>query len=118
LLVYFRTMQELQALPKEGRFLKNAMNTRLDLKQVAALYHVQPDAIKKRVRKGRFPKPITGPREKMIWLLEHIEEWERGRLEDPLTKKLDEAVQESKRQYVRQRRTEMTLRRFGLIVGA
>lgn len=49
----------------------------LDIHEVATMFRVSGSAIMKRVKNGSFPKPITGKKEKSLWLREHIEEWER-----------------------------------------
>lgn len=71
--------------------IKKMQEEFIDIQEIAATFRVSSKAILARVKAGRFPKPITNPREKAVWLKEHVEEWVRQQVErsDPKTKQLN-----------------------------
>lgn len=89
-----------------------AMIELLDIKQVAEYLHVTPDAVFKRVKNGKFPKPFTKPREKYLWTKEVVEEWVRQQVErsGPQNKKLNATVQKR----ARLSETVRKLKEFGI----
>lgn len=105
-----------ESLAQGGAIFRNKkiMSTRLDIKQVAAMYHVQPEAIVSRVKRGTFPGPITAKGEKRIWLLEHIEEWERQRVANSITKRMDESLRCAAVREARMRASYHTLKALGI----
>jgi predicted DNA-binding transcriptional regulator AlpA len=100
--------------PRTGVFLIKAVSVTLDLKQVAERYHVKPSAIVTRVKRAKIPRPISGKGEKLVWRLDHLEEWEHSHSKDAVSKRIDNVVSMTAKREMQMHIDRERLAKFGI----